>query len=90
MATPTSISLPDGLVGLPGLVSFDVHPVDDSDLVELVSREGTLPFGVGARHRRAILERLAVVEPRPRQRTELRSSDPGARSLRLAFAAERA
>lgn len=53
--------------------------------VELVSREGTLPFGLGAPHRRAILERLAVVEPRPRQRTELLSSDPGARSLRLAF-----
>lgn len=58
--------------------------------VELVSREGTLPFGFGALHRRAILERLAVVAPRPRQSTELRSSDPGARSLRLAFAPERA
>ena len=58
--------------------------------VELVSREGTLPFGNGARHRRAILERLALVEPRPRQSAELRSSDPGARSLRLAFARERA
>lgn len=58
--------------------------------VELVSREGTVPFGIGARHRQAILERLALLEPRPRQRTELRSSDPGARSLRLAFGAERA
>ncbi len=58
--------------------------------VELVSREGTVPFGTGARHRQAILERLALVEPRPRQRTELASSDPGARSLRLAFQAERA
>lgn len=37
MATPTSLSLPDGLVGLPGLVRFEAHPVDDSDLVELVS-----------------------------------------------------
>ncbi len=54
--------------------------------VELVSREGTLPFGFGTRHRQAILERLALVEPRPRQRTELHSSDPAARSLRLAFA----
>lgn len=58
--------------------------------VELVSREGTLPFGTGARHRQAILERLALLEPRPRQRSELRSADPGARSLRLAFSAERA
>jgi uncharacterized protein (DUF58 family) len=58
--------------------------------VELVLRDGSLPFGIGARHRQAVLERLALVEPRPRQRTELRSSDPGARSLRLAFAAERA
>ncbi len=58
--------------------------------VELVTREGALPFGFGARHRQAILERLALVEARPRQRTELRSSDPAARSLRLAFAAERA
>ena len=58
--------------------------------VELVSREGTLPFGVGARQRLAILERLALIEPRPRQRTELYSSDPGARSLRLAFGGERA
>jgi uncharacterized protein (DUF58 family) len=57
--------------------------------VELVSREGTLPFGIGARHRQAILERLALVEPRPRQRGELRSSDPGAKSLRLAFGGER-
>ena len=58
--------------------------------VELVSRDAVLPFGVGARHRQAILQSLALVEPRPRQRTELRSSDPGARSLRIAFAAERA
>lgn len=55
--------------------------------VELVLREGTLPFGIGMRQRQAILESLALVEPRPRQRTELHSSDPGARSLRLAFAA---
>ncbi len=58
--------------------------------VELVSRDGILAFGIGARHRQAILQSLALVEPRPRQRTELRSSDPGARSLRIAFAAERA
>ena len=62
-----------------------VDHLDRGYEVELVSRDETLPFGVGARHRRAILERLAVVEPRPRQRSELRSSDPGARSLRLAF-----
>ena len=58
--------------------------------VELVSRDGTLPFGVGTRHRRAILERLALVEARPRQRTELCASHPGARSLHLAFGPERA
>ena len=58
--------------------------------VELVLRQGSLPFGIGARHRQAVLERLALVEALPRQRAELRSSDPGARSLRLAFAAERA
>lgn len=39
MATLTALTLPDGLVGLPGLVSFQVHPVDDSDLVELVSQD---------------------------------------------------
>jgi uncharacterized protein (DUF58 family) len=57
--------------------------------VELVTRDGVLAFGLGSRHRRAILEQLALVEPRPRQRTELHSSDPGARSLHLAFPAER-
>jgi len=58
--------------------------------VELVSREGMLPFGTGTRQRQAILESLALVEPRPRQRAELQSSDPAARSLRLTFgAAER-
>jgi uncharacterized protein (DUF58 family) len=57
--------------------------------VELVSRDARLPFGTGGRHRQAILESLALVEPRPRQRSELVSADPGARSLRLSFAAER-
>lgn len=53
--------------------------------VELVSRDGNVPFGVGTRHRRAILESLALVEPRPRQRLPLTASDPGARALHLAF-----
>ena len=61
--------------------------------VELVSREGTvLRSESGARHRQAILESLALVEPRPRQRTELRSRPvrPGLSRLAdaaLAFAA---
>lgn len=58
--------------------------------VELVLRESVLPFASGGRQRREILERLALVEPRPRQRTELRPSDPGARALRLTFGGERA
>ena len=66
-----------------------VDHLDRGFEVELVSREGTLAFGTGVRHRQAILEHLALVEPRPRQRAELASGDPGARSLRLAFAAER-
>ncbi|MEO8276585.1 MAG: DUF58 domain-containing protein [Thermoanaerobaculia bacterium] len=58
--------------------------------VELISREGTLAYGTGGRHRQAILEQLAVIGPRPRQRAELASADPATRSLRLSFKADRA
>lgn len=53
--------------------------------VELVTREGAIPFGAGAPQRSRILERLALVESRPRRRDGLRSGDARARTLRLSF-----
>lgn len=53
--------------------------------VELVTRDGRLPFAGGPRQRLAILEALALVEPRPRQRTPLAARDPRAPQLRLAM-----
>lgn len=56
--------------------------------VELVTRDGRLPFGAGARQRRAVLEHLALVEPRPRaaRGQPLSSGDGRARVHRLSFA----
>jgi len=56
--------------------------------IELLTRDLRLPFGSGARQRRAALEALALVEPAPRQRAPLGAGDPTARELRLAMAAE--
>lgn len=53
--------------------------------VEIVTRDRHLPFAAGPRQRRAALELLALVEPGPRQRVPLATSDPGARQLRLAL-----
>jgi uncharacterized protein (DUF58 family) len=53
--------------------------------VELVTRDRVWPFSSGARHRRALLEALALVEPRPREGTPLAASDPRAPTLRLAM-----
>lgn len=51
--------------------------------VELITRDGVLPFAAGRRQRHAILETLALVEPCPRSSVPLRSSDPRAPELRL-------
>lgn len=51
--------------------------------VELVTRDRVLPFGVGRRQRRAVLEHLALIEPAPRAPDELRSRDAGAPQVRI-------
>jgi len=58
--------------------------------VELVMRGTVLPFAAGNRHRHRILEALALVEPVPRGREALRSSDPGVPRLRLSLEREAA
>jgi len=51
--------------------------------VELVMRDRRLPFGLGRRHRFAILEALALVEPEQLSPGPLLSTDPGAPQVRL-------
>ncbi|MFP3942112.1 MAG: DUF58 domain-containing protein, partial [Thermoanaerobaculia bacterium] len=51
--------------------------------VELVTRDGALPFTPGRRQRVAILEHLALVEPAPRSPEPLRSRDAGAPQVRI-------
>jgi uncharacterized protein (DUF58 family) len=51
--------------------------------VELVTRDQAIGFSGGARQRLAILEALALIEPRPRQSGPLVSSDPRAPQLRV-------
>lgn len=51
--------------------------------VELVTRDGSLGYGTGWRHRLAILEALALVEPCTAAAEPLRGSDPQAPALRL-------
>jgi uncharacterized protein (DUF58 family) len=58
--------------------------------VELVTRDRRLPFGAGSRQRRAILDYLALVEPRPKAApgsaaAVFRGGDSRARVLRLSF-----
>ncbi len=53
--------------------------------VELVTREDRLPFASGPIQRRAVLEALALVEPRPFEAEVLRPSSPDAPQLRLAM-----
>ena len=53
--------------------------------VGLVTRDGLWPFASGARQRRALLEALALVEPRPRQAMPLAAADPRAPQFRLAM-----
>jgi uncharacterized protein (DUF58 family) len=51
--------------------------------VELVTRDRTIPFAGGARQRLALLEALALVEPRAASREPLAPSDPRAPQLRV-------
>lgn len=51
--------------------------------VELVTRERSLPFGLGRRQRLAVLEHLALIEPAPRSTDRLRSRDSGAPQVRI-------
>ena len=57
--------------------------------VELVTRDRRLPFAAGSRQRRAILEHLALVEPRPKADLSagLLGGDRRARTLHLSLAA---
>jgi uncharacterized protein (DUF58 family) len=56
--------------------------------VELVTRDRALGFAGGPRQRLAILETLALVEPRPRRPEPLVSSDPRAPQMRVHMEAE--
>jgi uncharacterized protein (DUF58 family) len=51
--------------------------------VELVTREGSLGFASGPRQRLAVLEAMAVIQPRQRTGEPLASSDPRAPQLRV-------
>jgi uncharacterized protein (DUF58 family) len=51
--------------------------------VELVTREGVLPFAGGPRQRVAVLEALALIQTRPRGGDPLTASDPRAPQLRV-------
>lgn len=51
--------------------------------VELVTRERNLTFGSGSRQRLAVLETLALIQPRPRVSEALASGDPRAPQLRM-------
>jgi uncharacterized protein (DUF58 family) len=53
--------------------------------VELVARDFALPFGAGERHRRAVLEALALIEPAARRAEPLAGSAPAVPQLRLGF-----
>ena len=56
--------------------------------VELVTRDVILPFAAGARQRFALLEALALVEPRPRVPEPLHHEPGGSPQLRLSLDAE--
>lgn len=62
-----------------------VDHLDRGFEVELVTRGRRLPFGGGPRHRRELLEALALLEPAPRSPAPLSAGDAGARLLRLAL-----
>jgi uncharacterized protein (DUF58 family) len=52
------------------------HYVERGFEVELVTRDGVLPFATGSRQRLALLETLALIEPRSATREPLRGRDP--------------
>ncbi len=56
--------------------------------VELVTRDAVLPFAAGARQRFALLETLALLEPRPRTVEALHHEPGGAPQLRLTMEPE--
>lgn len=56
--------------------------------VELVTRDGRLPFAVGPRQRQAVLEALARIEPVPARDEALRPGDLGSALLRLRLDSE--
>lgn len=58
--------------------------------VELVTRDGRLPFAVGSRQRQAVLEELARIEPVPARGDALRPGDLGSALLRLRLEGEAA
>ena len=64
-----------------------VHHLGRGFEVELVTRDGILPFSSGPRHRLALLERLALIEPTPPAPQSLTGSDPQATVLRLGWPA---
>jgi len=56
--------------------------------VSLLTRDGAIPFAAGLRQRRTLLEALALIEPRERQRAPLEVPDSRATHLRLAMEPE--
>lgn len=66
--------------------SAAVHHLERGYDVELVTREGVVPFGRGRAHRLLLLEGLAVLEPRPLEREPLPEGSSTVPSLRLAMA----
>ena len=66
--------------------SSAVHHLERGYDVELVTRDGVVPFGRGRGHRLLLLESLAVVEPRPADSRPMPGGSPHAPSVRLAMA----
>ena len=66
--------------------SSAVHYLANGYAVELVLRDGGVPFGRGRSHRLRILQALALLEPCAPDRRPLRSALVGAPEMRLGFA----
>ena len=66
--------------------SAAIHHLERGYDVELVTREGVVPFGRGRGHRLLLLESLAVVAPRPVESQPMSGGSPNSPNLRLAMA----
>ena len=61
------------------------HYLESGFTVELVTRDGVVPFASGRRQRLALLEALALIESREQSREPLHGRDPQAPDLRFAM-----